>query len=89
MSTYLLRLIPEGSRQLQDVQGFILGSNPNQFEFRLNAPFATVPPSAREVTFWADLKLSQSEAFKPLVDCHSHVVERGSSSLSDRYLLRT
>jgi hypothetical protein len=68
VSTYLLRLTPEGARQLQEAQHFILASQPNHFEFGLNAPFATVPPAAREVTFWADLKLSQSEAFRPLIN---------------------
>ncbi|MFC0153358.1 hypothetical protein ACFFJ4_06830 [Xanthomonas dyei] len=68
VSTYLLRLTPEGSRQLQELQRFILANDAKQFEFVLHVPFATVPASAREAIFWADLKRSQSEPFKPLVD---------------------
>ncbi|MEA9579493.1 hypothetical protein VC218_11405 [Xanthomonas nasturtii] len=68
VSTYLLRLTPEGCRQLHELQHFILASNATQFEFVLRVPFATVPDSAREATFWAELKLSQAEPFKPLID---------------------
>ncbi|WP_104611791.1 hypothetical protein [Xanthomonas pisi] len=66
--THPLRLTPEGCRQLRELQRFILATDPKQFEFVVHVPFAIVPASAREATFWADLKLSQTEPFKPLID---------------------
>jgi hypothetical protein len=68
VSTYLLALSPEGSRQLQELQRRILANDPTGYEFSVSAPFSKVPANPVEVTFWADLKLSPTEPFMPLID---------------------
>jgi hypothetical protein len=68
VTTYFLALSPEGTRQLRELQQFVLSGQPRKFEFSVKAPFAKLPPGAQEVTFWADLKLSQHDSFVPLID---------------------
>ena len=68
VTTYTLALSPRGARQLAELQGFVLASKPERFTFSVNAPFATVPERAREVTFWADLRLQQAEPYMRLID---------------------
>ncbi|WP_369978074.1 hypothetical protein [Xanthomonas bundabergensis] len=68
VSTYVLALNPEGVRQLKELQRFVLAGDPSTFLFGVKAPFAKMPPQAREMTFWADLKLSLAEPYKPLID---------------------
>ena len=68
VSTYLLSLSPEGGRQLHELQQFVLSGQPEQFAFSVHAPFTKIPPTAIEVVFWADLKLSLGEPFMPLID---------------------
>ena len=68
VSTYLLMLSPDGSRQLQELQRRILTNDPTGYEFSVNAPFSKVPANPIEVTFWADLKLSPKDPFMPLID---------------------
>ena len=68
VSTYLLALSPDGTRQLRDLQQYVLSGHPRAFEFAVQAPLAQVPANAREVTFWADLKLSLRDPYLPLID---------------------
>lgn len=68
VSTYSLALSADGVRKLREMQSFMLHAEPKKFEFGVEAPFAEVPPSAREVTFWADLKLSLRDPFMPLIN---------------------
>lgn len=68
VSTYSLALSPDGAQELRELQQFMLTGAPETFEFSVRAPFATVPPQTREVTFWADLKMSASEPFRPLIN---------------------
>lgn len=68
VSTYVLALNPDGVRQLKELQRFVLAGDPSTFLFGVKAPFAKMPPQAREMTFWADLKLSLAEPYKPLID---------------------
>jgi hypothetical protein len=68
VSTYMLALSPRGARELAELQGFVLSSNPKNFTFSVNAPFAKVPARARDVTFWADVRLQQTEPFMRLID---------------------
>lgn len=68
VSTYVLALNPDGVRELKELQRFVLAGDPSKFLFGVQAPFAKMPPHAREVTFWADLKLSLAEPYKPLID---------------------
>lgn len=66
--TYSMALSAEGARTLRGLQAFVLSGKPNHFTLSVDAPFSKIPPSAREVMFWADLKLFPSEPFMPLVD---------------------
>jgi hypothetical protein len=68
VSTYLLSLSADGAEHLKELQRFVLSSQPEQFAFSVQAPFAKVPPNAREVTLWADLKLSLGDSFLALID---------------------
>lgn len=68
VNTHTLRLAPEGARQLKAAQQFIMSNRPREFHFGIEVPFATVPKQAKEVVFWADLKLSNQDSFQPLVD---------------------
>mgnify|MGYP006889692377 FL=1 len=68
VSTYSLALSSAGVQQLRELQEFMLAGAPESFEFGVQAPFATVPPQAQGVTFWADLKLSANEPFRPLIN---------------------
>lgn len=68
VATYVLALNPDGVRELKELQRFVLDGDPSKFLFGVEAPFAKVPPQAREVTFWADLKLSLADPFRPLID---------------------
>lgn len=68
VSTYVLALNPDGVRELKELQRFVLAGDPSKFLFGVQAPFARMPPRAREVTFWADMKLSLAEPYKPLID---------------------
>ncbi|TYT26723.1 hypothetical protein FZO89_10890 [Luteimonas viscosa] len=67
VSTYSLALSPEGVQELRELQRFMLTGAPETFELSVRAPFATAPPEAREVTFWADLKMSAEDPFSPLI----------------------
>lgn len=80
VTTYLLALSPDGARELKDMQRFVLESDPKKFEFGVEAPFSKVPPKPREVIFWADLKLSLAEPFKPLIDGARIRFEEGGSA---------
>lgn len=55
-------------RQLKELQRFVLAGDPSTFLFGVQAPFAKMPTQAREVTFWADVKFSLAEPYKPLID---------------------
>ncbi len=66
--TYLLALSPRGAHELAALQKFVLANNPKSFTFSVNVPFAKLPAHAREVTFWADLRLRQGEPFMRLID---------------------
>lgn len=68
VTTSTLRLSPEGVRQLRELQAFVLKHDPDSFEFSVHAPFSKVPANARDVTFWADLKLSNKDAYMTLID---------------------
>ena len=68
VSTYMLALSPRGAHELAALQAFVLSNNPKSFTFSVNAPFAKVPAQAREVKFWADLRLQQSDPFMRLID---------------------
>lgn len=68
VSTYSLALSPDGVQELRELQQFMLTGAPETFEFSIAAPFATIPPQTREVTFWASLKMPASEPFRPLID---------------------
>ena len=68
VSTYSLSLSPEGARELQSLQQFVLSGKAKSFKFSVAAPFSTVPSEAGEVTFWADLKLSLKDPFMPLIN---------------------
>lgn len=68
VSTYDLALTPEGAHQLRDMQRFVLSENPGTFEFGINAPLARTPRDPREMTFWADVKLSAKEQYMPLIN---------------------
>lgn len=68
VSTYVLALNADGSRQLQELQRRILAKDATGYEFSVSAPFSKVPADTIEVTFWADLKLSPTENFTPLIN---------------------
>ena len=68
VTTYSMALSAEGARTLRGLQAFVLSGKPDHFTLGVDAPFSKLPPSAREVTFWADLKLFPAEPFMPLVD---------------------
>ncbi len=68
VTTYSLALSDIGARDLRELQKFVLSGDTRDFKFTVRAPLARVPPGAREVTFWADLKLSLSERFMPLIN---------------------
>ena len=67
VTTYLLALSPDGALQLQELQRLMLAKEPGAFEFSVSAPFSKFPVNPEEVTFWADLKLSDNESFMPLI----------------------
>ncbi|WP_242164952.1 hypothetical protein [Lysobacter sp. M15] len=68
VSTYTLALSPSGASRLRSAQQFVLAENPDNFEFGVYAPLAKMPAGAREITFWADLRLSSKEQYMPLID---------------------
>jgi len=68
VQTYSLVLSADGARTLRGLQAFVLSGNPKHFTLSVDAPFSKMPPNARDVTFWADLKLFPSEPFMPLID---------------------
>jgi hypothetical protein len=45
----------------------MLTEEPVAFEFSVRTPFSKFPANPKEVTFWADLKLSPNESFMPLI----------------------
>jgi hypothetical protein len=67
VSTYLLALSPDGALQLQELQRLMLTEEPTAFEFSVKTPFSKFPENPKEITFWADLKLSSNESFMPLI----------------------
>lgn len=67
VTTYELALAPEGMRQLRALQQSLLISGQGKFKFSVSAPFSKTPPKPKNVTFWADLKLSAEEAYMPLI----------------------
>jgi len=68
VNTYDLALSPEGTRKLQALQQSLLLTRNGKFEFTVSAPFSKTPPRADYVTFWADLKLSNKDAYIPLIN---------------------
>lgn len=50
------------------MQQFVLADDPNTFEFGVSAPLAETPANAREMTFWADVKLSAKDSYMPLIN---------------------
>lgn len=68
VSTYTLGLSPSGVSKLRSAQQFVLTEDANAFEFGVNAPLARTPAGAREITFWADVRLSSQEPYMPLID---------------------
>ena len=68
VNTYDLALSPEGTRSLQVLQQSLLATKNGRFEFSVTTPFSKTPPNADYVTFWADLKLSNKEAYLPLIN---------------------
>ena len=68
VNTYDLALSPEGTRSLQVLQQSLLATKNGRFEFSVTAPFSKTPPNADYVKFWADLKLSNKEAYLPLIN---------------------
>lgn len=68
VTTYLLTLTPEGQAELRSLQQVLLGMEHGTFQFGFKTDFAKRPPGARQIVFWVDLKLSDSEPFMPLLD---------------------
>jgi len=68
VTTYELALSPEGAHELRGFQKSLLTNGHGKFEFNVSAPFSKIPPKAESVTFWADLKLSNKDAYLPLID---------------------
>jgi hypothetical protein len=68
VSTYVLALTPEGAQQLRSMQQFVLASNPDTFQFGVSVPLAKTLPNAREMTFWAEVRLSAKDRYTPLID---------------------
>ena len=68
VSSYLMALSSEARRQLRGLQQFIASGQAQAFRFNVSAPISGVPPKARGITFWVDLKLSSHEPFMPLID---------------------
>lgn len=68
VTTYLLALTPEGRDEFRALQRVLLQAEHGTFQAGFHAKFAKRPPGAREVTFWVDLKLSDTEPFMPLLE---------------------
>jgi hypothetical protein len=66
--TYELALSADGVRRLQLLQKSLLSVGHGKFEFSVSAPFSKTPPKAEQVTFWADLRLSNKDTYMPLID---------------------
>ncbi len=66
--TYVLALTPEGVNKLRDIQEFLLSDHINEFKFGVNASLAKIPRNARQITFWADVKLFANEQYFPLIN---------------------
>ena len=68
VETYVLALTPEGARRLRSMQQFVLDNDPDSFGFGVGAPLARTPVNAREMIFWADVKLSATDPYMPLIN---------------------
>lgn len=79
VSTYLLALTPAGVEKLRALQQLLLAGDAKGFEFYVGGPLAKIPAGAREVTFWAALKLSKGKSFMPLIDGAELKLSRGTS----------
>lgn len=67
---YELALAPEGASQLRALQRNVMAlkSSKTRFEFSVNTPFSKMVPDQREMQFWVDLKLRETDDYLPLID---------------------
>ena len=68
VNTLVLALAPEGARRLADLQKSMLTGHPRAFDIDISARLARMPPEARRMTFWADLKLGADQPWIALID---------------------
>ncbi|MGX5913767.1 hypothetical protein ACR0ST_03450 [Aliidiomarina sp. Khilg15.8] len=66
VTSYELGLSPEGTKQMRDLQPYLLSEG--KISFSVNAPFGATPEEAEEVYFWIDVKLSADEPYLQLID---------------------
>ena len=68
VTTYLLALTPKGQAEFRSLQQVLLGMEHGTMQAGCEINFSKRPTGAQEVTFWVDIKLSDSESFMPLLD---------------------
>lgn len=68
VTTYLLALSPEGVDELRALQLILLNGHVKAFSFSIGGPLAEKPAGAKDVTFWAAIKLANDKPFLLLVD---------------------
>lgn len=65
---YELMLTSEGIAQLQALQETMRRQAYNQFALSVTTPLAKVPPGARSIRFWTDMRLTAADSYMTLLD---------------------
>lgn len=68
VTTYLLALTPKGQAEFRSMQQVLLGMEHGSMQAGCEINFSKRPTGVQEVTFWVDIKLSDSEPFMLLLD---------------------
>lgn len=66
--SYEMMLNAEGIAQMRELQQLMQRQTFKDFSFSVNTPLAKVPPNARSIRFWTDLRFSQADSYMTLLD---------------------
>ena len=73
---YDLALTPESMKRLRELQAYAASHALKSYEMRVGAELGKVPEDAKALRFWADVKLSDRDAYMTLFDGAEIVLKR-------------